>query len=370
MFKNESSELLLARIDAISRIVRSRKILFENQARLDQVIDKVGTAVLVSDTDQRFVFVSASACALLGFNSENAQQELLGQRAGDVFGESVVESLNNSNPAQGTTDSFRLEKIGTDGSAVDVAVSAVELAAGIEAPTMESPNTFDPLADSTPLNSLQGSGDVLWMIKPYDANETQDAESSYSGREVDLSSDSSSNSALLSDLDCAGLFVDALYKSLRKSESNNAESSESTQQSVLMLELAYEDTPSHLLPITSDVAALAELNRALRDTFDSQCEVAYFGSSRLAFLFDHNNHAQCLMLARRVMQVCNQLGDSVGYTGTSCIGTLINLNSHTDTQAENLLTDLHRKLSKMDSRIRNIALLVDHDRNLSVYPDA
>ena len=57
MFKNESSELLLARIDAISRIVRSRKILFENQARLDQVIDKVGTAVLVSDTDQRLSLI-------------------------------------------------------------------------------------------------------------------------------------------------------------------------------------------------------------------------------------------------------------------------------------------------------------------------
>jgi len=181
-----------------------------------------------------------------------------------------------------------------------------------------------------------------------------------------LVSNHSSRNALLSDSDCAGLFVDTLDESLR----NNTESSDDTQQSLLLLELAYEDVPSHLLPITSDVAALAELNRALRDTFDSQCEVAYFGSSRLAFLFDHSNHAQCLMLARRVMQVCNQLGDSVGYTSTSCIGALTSLNVRADTQAENLLIDLHRAVSKMDSQTRNIALLVDHDRNLAVYPDA
>jgi len=93
MFKNESSELLLARIDAISRIVRSRKILFENQTRLDQVIDKVGAAVLVSDANQRFVFVSGRACTLLGFDGEDAQQELLGQRAGDIFGDNLLESL-------------------------------------------------------------------------------------------------------------------------------------------------------------------------------------------------------------------------------------------------------------------------------------
>jgi len=364
MFKNESSELLLARIDAISRIVRSRKILFENQTRLDQVIDKVGAAVLVSDANQRFVFVSGRACTLLGFDGEDAQQELLGQRAGDIFGDNLLESLQKSNLAQGAhgvsepTDSVRLEMNGRDGSAVDVAVSAVALAGVLKG------SALSPLKGSSNIaDRLDESGDILWMIKPYEAPEDPQVSGlSCSGRKAGLSTDS----ALLSDSDSASLFVDTLEESLR----NNDESSDKAQQSVLLLELACEDVSSNLLPITSDVAALAALNRALRDTFGLQCDVAYFGSSRLAFLFAHNNHAQSLMLARRIMQVCNQLGDSVGYTGTSCIATLTGLGTHAGTQAENLLTDLHRKLSKMHSHTRNIALLADYDRYLSAYPDA
>ena len=357
MFKNESSELLLARIDAISRLVRSRKFLSENQTRLDQVIDRVGGAVLVSDADQRFVFVSGSACALLGFDRADAERQVVGQWVGDLFGEDAVKKLLTTDSSMATTGAFRLEMMGNDGSAVDVNVDAVAL---------DQPMT---------INGSE-SDDVLWMIQPYGVSQTAtNAEQQSPDRLAQLPSDTAlfgdrdaayPDIAPISDSEGAKLFLDALDARLN----SNSTSPDAAQHSLLLLELACEDDASRLLPITSDMSALAALNQSLRHTFGSQCDMAYFGSSRLAFLFSHNSPAQSLMLARRVMQVCNELADSVGFTGTSCIGNLSSLDTHADEQAEDLLNDLQRKLSKMAAEKRNIVLWVDHDRYLNAYPDA
>ena len=112
------------------------------------MIDRVGGAVLVSDADQRFVFVSGSACALLGFDRADAERQVVGQWVGDLFGEDAVKKLLTTDSSMAATGAFRLEMMGNDGSAVDVNVDAVAL---------DQPIT---------INGSE-SDDVLWMIQPY-----------------------------------------------------------------------------------------------------------------------------------------------------------------------------------------------------------
>ena len=81
MFKNESSELLLARIDALSRFVRQRKQVATEQQRLDGIIDTLAGAIVVVNDDDKICYMSDQAASMLGFGDRN---ELLGQAATEV----------------------------------------------------------------------------------------------------------------------------------------------------------------------------------------------------------------------------------------------------------------------------------------------
>ncbi len=79
MFKNESSELLLARVDAISRLVRGRSQQHSDRSRLYAAMSAVQHAVLGIDGRGEVNFANPLACELLGVSAES----LRGLRAGD-----------------------------------------------------------------------------------------------------------------------------------------------------------------------------------------------------------------------------------------------------------------------------------------------
>jgi len=89
-FKNEAGELLLARIDALSRVVRQRKTLSGEQLRLHRMVDTLaGATVLVDDSDQ-LTYVSEQAAIQLGFSNPN---DLVGQKVSAILD---PEKLRNS----------------------------------------------------------------------------------------------------------------------------------------------------------------------------------------------------------------------------------------------------------------------------------
>ena len=71
MFKNESSELLLARVDAISRLVRGRSQQHSDRSRLYAAMSAVDHAVLGVDGRGELNFANPKACVLLGGSAEN-----------------------------------------------------------------------------------------------------------------------------------------------------------------------------------------------------------------------------------------------------------------------------------------------------------
>ena len=90
MFKNESSELLLARIDAISRLVRGKKQLKEDHLRLDAILGSVKDGVFGVDRDGRMTFVNSRAKSLLGYGSD---EDFIGKSAHELFHHSDANGL-------------------------------------------------------------------------------------------------------------------------------------------------------------------------------------------------------------------------------------------------------------------------------------
>jgi len=82
MFKNESSELLLSRIDAISRFVRQQRDLKSERIMMEQVIEKLVGGVVIVEADGIVSYVSGAA--VLELELDNVQQ-LLGAPANIVF---------------------------------------------------------------------------------------------------------------------------------------------------------------------------------------------------------------------------------------------------------------------------------------------
>ncbi|MEM7210147.1 MAG: response regulator [Pseudomonadota bacterium] len=90
MFKNESSELLLARIDAISRMVRNKKQLKEDHLRLDAILGSVKDGVYGVDHDGNITFVNSRAKSLLGYPDD---EDFGGKSAHELFHHSDANGL-------------------------------------------------------------------------------------------------------------------------------------------------------------------------------------------------------------------------------------------------------------------------------------
>ncbi len=82
MFKDESSELLLARLDAISRVVRAQKNLREDRQRLDEILSAVHDGVYGVNHSGELTFMNRTAKKMLGYAEDD---NLLGRLAHELF---------------------------------------------------------------------------------------------------------------------------------------------------------------------------------------------------------------------------------------------------------------------------------------------
>ncbi|MEJ2461703.1 MAG: EAL domain-containing protein [Candidatus Thiodiazotropha sp.] len=82
MFKNESDDLFLTRIDAMSRHIRAHKSIVKERERLSGILRSVGEGVYGVDTEGRISFVNPACRRILGYQPE---ERLIGRLALEVF---------------------------------------------------------------------------------------------------------------------------------------------------------------------------------------------------------------------------------------------------------------------------------------------
>ncbi len=126
LFKSESSELLLNRIDALARFVRQRRRLAEQGRLLDRVIDVVAGPAIVLDAEERIRHVGREALELLGHDDDAA---LIGRPALVVTGGERLPPSAESNrpsPAGGAARRFRR----ATGGGIDVRATRLSLGDG------------------------------------------------------------------------------------------------------------------------------------------------------------------------------------------------------------------------------------------------
>ena len=351
MFKNESSELLLARIDAISRLIRSRKSLYDSQHRLDRVIDELGGPVLVLDRNKQVAFVSEAGQRLLGYDDSSASP--LGKPANSLMGRDLLGSLISED---------------YDGEVCEgVFVSASGAPVSLLAQAM--PIDF-VLQDQT---SELGHTETLILFNDKSANDNlfdDDVNALLSANHSDIALLGVDDMSGTSDSDpdnAAGL-------NRRLGDCINAgQSGDSDREfaSLLLLEIAHRDSESRLKPVTSEPEKLEQLSVALRMAHPEPADLAYFGSSRFAFILRYRDSAQALMQTRKVVQACNRIGDDLGLQQTSSIAVVAELQGQglSSSNPSQLTESLHRKLTEVSRHGRDTVLLLDHDRYMSVYPD-
>ncbi len=82
MFKNESDDLFLTRIDAMSRHVRAHNSIENERERLSGILQSVGEGVYGVDPEGHILFVNPACRTILGYQPED---RLIGRSAMDIF---------------------------------------------------------------------------------------------------------------------------------------------------------------------------------------------------------------------------------------------------------------------------------------------
>jgi len=347
MFKNESSELLLARIDAISRLIRSRKSLHDSQYRLDRVIDELGGPVLVLDRNKQVVFVSEMGRRLLGY--EGSEKSLLGKPVNDLIGRELLSSL--------VAESY-----------------GGEVCSGVFVSASGSPVSL--VAKAMPIDFIlqDRSSDIGHTETLILFNDNSTGKSKFEGVAAGLGTAGHMAGVLPDDepgeAETDPDNADELNQRLQDSlNATRGENSRNEQVSLLLVEIAHRDSQSRLKPVTSEPEKLEQLSVALRMAHPEPADLAYFGSSRFAFILRYRDSAHALMQTRQVVQVCNRIGKDLGLEQTSSVGVVAELQGFRGEDPQELTKSLHRKLTEVSRQGRDTVLLVDHNRHMAVYPE-
>lgn len=357
MFKNESSELLLARIDAISRLIRSRKSLYDSQHRLDRIIDELGGPVLVLDRHRQVVFVSEAGQRLLGY--EGISESPLAKPASSLIGRDLLSSL--------TSEAYDGEVcegvfVSASGSPMSLFAQSMPIDFVVQGQTQDQTQEQNSKLRTTETLILFSEKSV------HDAIFDGDTDGLISARQSNIDMLGVDNLAGTSpdDPDNAAGLIQRLGVCIDSVQTGNP-GSEYT--SLLMVEIAHKDAESRLKPATSEPAKLEQLSEALRMAHPQPSDLAYFGSSRFGFILRYRDSAHALMQTRKVVQACNRIGEDLGLQQTSSIAVVVELQGIRGSSPEELTESLHRKLTEVSRQGRDVVMLLDHDRYLSVYPD-
>jgi len=334
-FKNEAGELLLARIDALSRVVRQRKALSAEQVRLERLVDTLAGATMLVDESDTFTYVSEQAATQLGFENPG---ELLGKKASIVLD---LEKLRITSLGRHKAQWVNAEK-----EAVDVVYRLIPLAG-----TTERMLNFKHRSSSDELASA--------ATPPTDTASTPSAAFS-----ADVAPPSKATPAM------EGI-VDPFL--LQLANYSKSEELSTNPVSVLIIGLMFRYNNG---PVVS-IGELPELKSVMHDSiiaiYQRENHISQLTKSRYGFLLRHTDVSQSYFLARKIMQLCNNtpLPEELDDEGSLCVnGCLLGLINHQAVPPQDVVNRGLNGLRAVDVRGVNQALLLDLKRMMPVYPSS
>ena len=305
MFKNESSELILSRVDALSRIIRQREALINSRISLDKIVDTLAGATLLVDGKHRISYVSPKALGLL---QQATDEELIGTL--------VTEFLGTTGFA-GETDQWH-----------DVMWSMSE-------------NSSMPLRFRK--QAIGSANEILLYLQ---ARSTTTVANPQVG---DLSV------SMVERFPHGGGFLNCLGDYLLKQ--NNPERS----VSLLLMEVDNHDQDLAF----DDYQRLEE---RLLGLYKLPKHLARIADKRFAFLLRHKTETEAYLMTRKLMQLCNGIelpGHDQTLQSTAC---LLSLTHNADLTSNELLQRVSLGLDLVSERGSDQALLLDIKKMLPVYP--
>ena len=316
MFKNESSELLLARIDALSRFVRQRKRLASEQRRLDVLVDTLAGATMIIGANDVITYVSEQASSLLGFDSRDS---LLGLNAGQVVD---LKMLRESSAGK-----FRAQWRDASQGLVNVVYRQLML---------DEDN-------DTVLNFKLLPGNVL-PAKPVAVHS--------SARDIVTSLELPANSV-------------AFVSELRAYSENTDKTPDSV--SLLLIDTFAASSGEEFKATDQFDGLSAAIESALKNVYKRENHVARLGGNRYGFILRHTTDPQAYLLTRKIMQICNAIDTGPLGLSISSTGCLFGVSNNKDKSPAQLLRLSSQGLDVVNQRGKNQALLLDLRRMLPVY---
>lgn len=320
MFKNESSELLLSRIDAIARFVRQRRALRIERERLSRVIDTVAGSTIVLDQERRIRYLSSDACQTLGVKDSEA---MIGRTASSLFGieDLVAEDVEAKMARWQSPEGTALEVIVRQHLVKETGdlILAFRLAAASMART-----NLRPRVDATT--------DIIHRLGLRD--------------------------------EAAGFL-----EQFQGYHNNRSDTDPSI--SLLVVELFFsEGDDVRPLPAPESEPSSRELERKVRLMYRRENHVSCLRSNCYGFLIRHADESKAYLMTRKILQMVNQLPIASPRVRVRSVGSLLSVSNHPMQTVEALLVTATKGLPVALRHGLDHALLIDLKRVLATYPGA
>lgn len=290
MFKNESSELLLARIDAISRTVRNKRKLKEEALRLDAILGSTMEGVYGVDRGGNITFINSRAKRLLGYADD---EDFTGKSAHELFHHSdengVPVAAKNSLVQRAREQGVAVRD--TQGIFIDSRGSAVAVT-----------YTVRPLV-------LKGkdSGAIVEFSKREPAVERKAVAATAVGDEI-----------------APGLLLLRHFESSLENEIERVKRTQVTRN-LLLIGIEFSGYGGKAVNISSSAALVRTVSRLLVLKFPGIEMMSYFGDGQFGLILPQTTDRAAYQGARKVIQAIVSLTSNSKKSRIDCSGGLIGI---------------------------------------------
>lgn len=325
MFKNESSELLLSRIDAISRFVRQRRQLQEDQILLEEIIESLAGAVIIVEADQRISYLSSAA-----------EIELKIENSYDLLGSSCLDLLETDGPQTAGT--------------------------GLHSASWKLPGGEEMLVDYEHVY-IESSGRSILRFAQHKAVLQDQATDVVAEPDEALSNEQSLIQVLALKEECLPLLTE--FQNYL-----NTASSLKDRVSLFVLDVFVTTDTGRTVPVSTYAALEETVNASLKAIYKRSGHVSALKDNRYAFLLRHTEEPQAYLLVRKIMQLCLEIDHGFHGIDLSCAGSLLSISANDERPMDVLMSHAFKGVDLVNTRAPNQALLLDLRRMLSAYPNS
>lgn len=356
MFKNESSELLLSRIAALSRFVRQRRRLQHEHHLLEDVIEAVAGAVLILDAERQISYINDAGL-----------QELQLERRESLVGQPGSALLEKGGPQSGAAGqplsaSWRLP----DGKQVDVDYEHVLVESAGHSLIRFARATI-PVVTGLASGKAASSVSTAAMGQTAAANTTSDSPAGNSAERVAAGSTGRSPDPVVAArpqkiLPTSGSFMQQMRWYLSKGDTL------AERTSLMVMDVQVVDEQGQLRPLNEFADLHARVETVMQGIYKRPGHVTLLTDTRFGFLLRHREESHVYLLARKIMQLCLELQLQRSDVSLNCAGSLLSLVDKQGHSLETLLLHAFKGVELARARGDNQILLMDLRRMLNAYP--